>query len=160
MATKIKSEEGTWQTIASRWNSGDVSSIADDFTAALLSAEEVMRATDTISMPISINITQGEIDELRRRQQIMVETTPDIHGEVDELIDNPFVRELSGLLENVYSLNPTETLNSYIPSSASTIFFTNLVLSTYTVSRISKHSKNLSFARSSSELKYLSNSSV
>ena len=108
MGTRIKSEEETWQSLASKWNSGEVSSIADDFTDAYNAAMRVKDAARTIGRDIGLNVYLSEIGELRRRQQIMAETTPSIHAEVDELIDNPFVRELSSLLENLYALNPSD----------------------------------------------------
>ena len=130
MATKIKSEESAWQTTATRWNSGEVSSIADDFTAAYHAAMRVKDAARTIGRDIGLNVYLSEIGELRRRQQIMAETTSDIHLEVDELVDNPFARELSNLLENAYALNPSDiTVNTTGPFGYAVIQRLDMLLS-------------------------------
>jgi len=129
MATKIKSEEDTWNSIASKWNSSEVVEIASDFTAGLTSAERVIAAAATIGYTLSINVTQTGINELGRRQGIMAVTTKAIHQEVDDLIDNPFVREVSDLLENVVALNPSDiTITaSYSPGVSEILSLSSLL---------------------------------
>jgi hypothetical protein len=109
MAMKIKSNAPVWYyPTANNWNSTGVVDLADEFSSALQSANDVIAAARTIGLSPQIDVTQFEINEFGRHEQLMSDSTNSIHYEVDELIDNPFARELSALLDRVYALNPED----------------------------------------------------
>jgi len=128
MGSRIRSDLSAWETIASHWYAEDVTSLTKDFTSALQAANEVIAAADSIGYSLSITATQFKINELERRRQLMWETTSaihtsSIHFEVDALIDNPFTRTMSSLMEDVHALNPKEITISGTNSSGKSVSF-------------------------------------
>jgi hypothetical protein len=129
MATKIRSDAPAWLSPTSRGWAYLPIDLAYSRSKALQGANEVITAARTIGLSPRIDVTEFEINELGRRQQLMINTTESIHYEVDELIDNPFVRRISTLMENVYALKPRDlTVQDTDPSGASVSYRLDMLL--------------------------------
>jgi len=110
MTNKIKSDASAWRSLpASWWNTVSVVNLADDFKKAHDAVWEIVTAANATEIfTFGVDISDFEISELGRRRQLMSDSTNSIHYEADELLDNPFVRELSALLDKVFALNPKD----------------------------------------------------
>jgi|GEM_PF-6060172 len=110
MTNKIKSDAPAWRSpLAKNWNSSSIVNLADDFKKAHDAVWEIVTAANATEIfTFGVDISDFEIGELGRRRQLMLDSTNSIHYEADELLDNPFVRELSALLDKVFALNPKD----------------------------------------------------
>lgn len=112
MSTKdFKSIEATWITIAGAWNNGTNSDkVAAHYDVALpfvnSAISTVASAGDIGSL--SFSVKQSEIDKVHERRRKLLGFCNSIHYESSELIDIPFSKSVSEVLQGVYELDPKD----------------------------------------------------
>jgi hypothetical protein len=107
----FESVELSWITVAGVLNNGNYADIVSvHFDAAYkvsIEAENLVSSLGNVG-PLNLNINMNEIGYLHERRRELLSFCNSINYEVAELIDVPFGKDISEIIEDAYHLNPKD----------------------------------------------------
>jgi hypothetical protein len=105
----MKSIAGDWVTVTSTWYNdiaGRVDALYNAAAEAMLAVQVVENQGDIGSL--TVPVTDGELEEHNENRRRIVTFCTSIHYEIEELVDNPFSVTTTGILQNLYDLDPKD----------------------------------------------------
>lgn len=110
--------------------------LSNQYESAYSAAKEVNRllvsAPKEVGGEIAINITENQLNDLRRKRVLFSNFADSIHYEIADLVDNPYTFDLENVIKSAYELDPMnfKTDNKLFGNSASSGSLATLISST------------------------------
>lgn len=108
--SSLISDQGVWVKISAKW-SGMTSAIAKivDACKAIETINNILESSPLdMGGVIAFPHTVYKAEELYHIFQVLFHFVDGIHYEIGELVDNPFMQKIQGLIEEVYELDPKD----------------------------------------------------
>lgn len=113
MGEHFKSNIDSWLSVSKLLYYGgdtvmiEMEKLYDAYDAAQEAIEKVNNAQESIGSLV-LTTTLSEIEEVNEKRRILVSFCNGIHYEASELIDNPFSKASSDLIQKAYDLDPSD----------------------------------------------------